>query len=269
MKNTPYAKLAIKLAVCYFIIGGVCQSIQAQSEIRFRRVRDTPIGVPLMAGNDGPSDVILDTGADTTIVDTPPSITARTHVFVQVPPEKLRRAEEVASSILHRAGVDVVWINCDYTIPPENREPGCAQPLGPLDLVLNIVDRIQALSPKMSEIAMGVAAVPSGGGQGDSAYLGMRQAETVACMSSVPLETVLGLGAAHEMGHLLLGENAHSATGLMKAKWGNDELKLGSNGNLIFLLEQASRIRANLLARKKKASISTIGSPGALKSPLR
>lgn len=187
-----------------------------------------------------------------------PIITVRAHAFVEVPGETLARAEKVASEILHRAGIEVIWINCDYTIPRESREPGCHRPLSSLDFILNIVDRLQALSPKLSEIAMGVAAVPPEGGQGDSAYLGMRKAESIAHVSSVPLETVLGLGAAHEMGHLLLGENAHARTGLMKARWGNEELNLGSHGNLLFLPEQVNRIRTNLLTREKKTSDSTI-----------
>lgn len=187
-----------------------------------------------------------------------PVITVRTHLFVQVPQETLVEAEAVASEILRRADLEVVWINCDYSIPPASREPGCARALSSLDFVLNIVDRLQALSPKLSEIAMGVAAVPSKGGEGDSAYVGMRQAEGVAHASGIPLETILGLGAAHELGHLLLGENAHSPSGLMKAKWGNDDLKLGSHGNLILLKEQTNRIRTNLLTRQKKTSNSTI-----------
>jgi predicted aspartyl protease len=69
MKNTKYARLAIRLAVFYFIAAGVCQSIQAQSEIRFRLVRDSIIVVPVMAGKEGPFDFVLDTGADTTVVD--------------------------------------------------------------------------------------------------------------------------------------------------------------------------------------------------------
>lgn len=190
-----------------------------------------------------------------------PIITVRTHLFVQVPQETLVEAEAVASEILRRADLEIVWINCDYSIPPASREPGCARALSSLDFVLNIVDRLQALSPKLSEIAMGVAAVPSKGGEGDSAYVGMRQAEGVAHASAIPLETILGLGAAHELGHLLLGEDAHSPSGLMKAKWGNDDLNRGSHGNLIFLPKQASHIRTNLLERRKQTSNSAIAIP--------
>ena len=69
MKNTPYAGIVIRLAAFYFIAAGICQSIQAQTELRFRLVRDTMIVVSLMANNEGPFDFVLDTGADTTVVD--------------------------------------------------------------------------------------------------------------------------------------------------------------------------------------------------------
>jgi predicted aspartyl protease len=75
MKNTRYSGLAIRVALFYFTLAGTCQSIHAQSEIRFRLVHNTLIVVSLMAGEEGPFDFVLDTGADTTLVD--PSIVPR------------------------------------------------------------------------------------------------------------------------------------------------------------------------------------------------
>jgi len=75
MKNTRYSGLAIRVALFYFTLAGTCQSIHAQSEIRFRLVRNTLIVVSLMAGEEGPFDFVLDTGADRTLVD--PSIVSR------------------------------------------------------------------------------------------------------------------------------------------------------------------------------------------------
>src|ERR1700722_12844552 len=75
MKNTPYAGLAIKVALFYLIAAGVCQRIQATTEVRFRLVHHTLIVVSLMANEEDPFDFVLDTGADTTIVD--PSIAPR------------------------------------------------------------------------------------------------------------------------------------------------------------------------------------------------
>jgi predicted aspartyl protease len=75
MKKTLSAGLAIRVALFYFIVAGACQSIQAQSEVRFRLVHDTLIVVSLTADRQGPFDFVLDTGADTTIVD--PSLASK------------------------------------------------------------------------------------------------------------------------------------------------------------------------------------------------
>ena len=75
MKNTWNAGLAIRIALFYFTAAGICQNVQAQSEVRFRQVRDCIIVVSVMADNKGPFDFVLDTGADTTIVD--PSLASK------------------------------------------------------------------------------------------------------------------------------------------------------------------------------------------------
>ena len=68
MKYNVDLGLAVRVALFYFTLAGVCQSIQAQSQMRFRLVHDTLVVVPLMADRQGPFDFVLDTGADTTIV---------------------------------------------------------------------------------------------------------------------------------------------------------------------------------------------------------
>jgi predicted aspartyl protease len=73
MKNRSYSRLAIRVALFYFTLGGVCQGIRAQAEIHFRLAHGALVIVPVMAGKEGPFDFLLDTGADTSIVD--PSIT--------------------------------------------------------------------------------------------------------------------------------------------------------------------------------------------------
>ena len=75
MKNRWYSGLALKIAILYFTLAGVCQRVQAQSEMHFRLAHNTLVVVPVMAGQEGPFDFVLDTGADTSIVD--PSILAR------------------------------------------------------------------------------------------------------------------------------------------------------------------------------------------------
>ena len=187
-----------------------------------------------------------------------PEIVVHVHDYVQMSQETLMRAEEVTSGILREAGVEVVWVNCNFGIIAEQREPGCAGQPTTVDLVMNLIDQIQPLSPNLREIDMGVAVVPSGGRNGDVAYLSIHQATSIARQCSVSLETLLGLGAAHELGHLLLGENAHTPSGLMKARWSPRELELGSHGKLLFTAAQSDHIRRNILARQKEASTSVV-----------
>jgi hypothetical protein len=187
-----------------------------------------------------------------------PTITVRIHDYVHVPPETMARAEDVASEILRQAGVEVVWLNCNTAVPLEKRQPECARPFSSLDFVMNLVDRIQLQSSNPPEIAMGLAAVSPDGREAYLAYLSAHQAAKVSQEYATPLEIVLGLGAAHEIGHLLLGPNAHTRSGLMKASWGAEELRRGSNRNLSFTPEQSDRIQSNLLVRAEEASQSMI-----------
>ena len=57
---------------------------------------------------------------------------------------------------------------------------------------------------------------------------------------------LLGTVAAHEIGHLLLGSNSHSAMGLMSAHWGEGELRRVGMGGLKFSAEQAGRMRVHI-----------------------
>jgi predicted aspartyl protease len=105
MKNTAYAGLAIKVALFYLIAAGVCQSIQAQSEVRFRLVHDTLIVVSLMANGEGPFDFVLDTGADTSVVD--PSIAPRLSL---VPLDGLRQTTLAGVQTLPRGSMRILTV---------------------------------------------------------------------------------------------------------------------------------------------------------------
>ena len=69
MRKARYAGLAVKVALFYCSAAGVCQSLHAQSETRFRLLNSTIVIVSLAANGQGPFDFVLDTGTDTTIID--------------------------------------------------------------------------------------------------------------------------------------------------------------------------------------------------------
>jgi hypothetical protein len=60
---------------------------------------------------------------------------------------------------------------------------------------------------------------------------------------------LLGDVIAHEIGHLLLGTNSHSPTGIMSARWDRDYLRLALMGLQLFSPEQSSAMRETVLRR--------------------
>ena len=178
-----------------------------------------------------------------------PSIIVRVYSYALVPPASLVRAEEVASEIFRQAGVRIIWLDCSVAVPADQRQPACAESLGPTDFVLNLVEKIQLLSPKLQDSTLGSALVPDGGGQGYVAYISNHRAQTTAKGCAATLGTILGLAAAHEIGHLLLRSNDHSTSGLMRAHWNGKDLERSAMGDLRFTLGQAELVKAGVLAR--------------------
>jgi hypothetical protein len=76
-------------------------------------------------------------------------------------------------------------------------------------------------SASLEKLGMSVA------GQDGGAYgtVFLKAAEEMASEASLPSTTVLAYAAAHEVGHLLLGAQAHTSRGLMKATWGHDDFQ--------------------------------------------
>jgi hypothetical protein len=62
---------------------------------------------------------------------------------------------------------------------------------------------------------------------------------------------ILGHALAHEIGHLLLGSNSHSPKGIMRADWGEGDLKKAMLELLRFSRDEAGRIRAAVSARMR------------------
>ncbi len=54
---------------------------------------------------------------------------------------------------------------------------------------------------------------------------------------------------AHEIGHLLLGPKRHSRSGIMRARWDQEDLRLAAEARLRFTSQQAELIRAEVRAR--------------------
>ena len=60
---------------------------------------------------------------------------------------------------------------------------------------------------------------------------------------------ILGCLMAHEIGHLLLGQNAHGSSGIMRAQWNAQQIRDASMGLLSFTIKQAKLMQVNAQTR--------------------
>jgi len=177
-------------------------------------------------------------------------LTVLVYIYAPVPKHDLAIAERTASDIFQNVGVKLSWVDCAMTRRRAELNPACTIPHTPIDIRLNVVPDI-AEGPWVERFAMGMAVPIPPPRHGQFAYISYARAKTV--LHEVPqfsLGQLLGHGIAHEIGHLLLGTNSHSPSGLMSAHWSTRELKLAARGQLTFSIDQAASIRGDVRARR-------------------
>ncbi|MCW5976420.1 MAG: hypothetical protein KIT09_00005 [Bryobacteraceae bacterium] len=76
-----------------------------------------------------------------------------------------------------------------------------------------------------------------------------RRVWTAAKEAGLNPGVILGHVMAHELGHLLLGPDAHSSRGMMRCPWHADELTAAVQGRLIFRPEEVERMQEQVAAR--------------------
>ena len=163
----------------------------------------------------------------------------------QVPHDILERALQQAARIFSTAGLDVKWLRCTH-INIGVRATACNGFDVPGHVAVRIIDR--GASSK-SDAAFGVAFLaPDGTGRYSDVF--WKRAQKLHANSKVDLCGILGSVIAHEMGHLLLGSNAHAISGIMRAHWESEELHRIAMGTLMFLPEQSERMHARIATSK-------------------
>lgn len=162
-----------------------------------------------------------------------------------VPDKVLSKGEQDASYILERTGVHIDWLSCPLGDQNPETTALCSRNLGQADFWLHIVNR---KLPDLSEDTMGFTVVdPS---RGSFAYVFFPRVVEFAKYAAAPIVPVMGAALAHEIGHLLLGEQAHSKRGVMCGRLGPEHFALSSRGGLLFTDDQARRIRAEVSRRR-------------------
>ena len=138
------------------------------------------------------------------------SLVVRIYDGYHVPADHLAKARATVEGILLKgAGVGVTWPSCP-----------CRTPVSAGELVV----RIAAASPASPPGALGFSLVDVGSRTGTLATVYADRVQAMAALAGVDHGELLGRVIAHEIAHLLIGTNDHSARGLMRGGWKASEL---------------------------------------------
>jgi hypothetical protein len=162
--------------------------------------------------------------------------------YAPVSSQTLAESQQLARHIFRKGGVEVVWVA--NTLLDEG-----SYTLEQIDLILRVLPQARATLP--SRTALGEALPCQSSREGCIANVFYSRVWDCAERGNSPLKQVLGHALAHELGHLLLGSNSHSARGLMRDKWQRTDLRRAAKGDLLFTSEQCEAIRRSVLARTK------------------
>ena len=176
-------------------------------------------------------------------------ITLRIYNYAQVLPAELTRAEQVAVGIFHKAGIETEWLDCPLSTAELDRFPACQQPLTPSQFVLRLLGQPLAGRSVTHREDMGSALACQEEQAGCSAYLFYQFVRDWATRGDASASQILGHAMAHEVGHLLLGPNTHSRTGIMRGDWSMHDLAAMARTFLYFTPAQSERLQREVSSR--------------------
>lgn len=184
------------------------------------------------------------------VADPSPAIRVRVDNYAQASAAILARAEREAGRILGEAGLRTVWLDCPVRQLTDVPQDPCQEPLEATDIVLRVLS--EPTQNRLQSTVFGFAVAPVLA----SVYYeyASRRAKSGAAEFEVPF--ILGCVIAHEVGHLLLGSNSHSGSGVMQPQLGRKQIQQAMMGTLHFTPEQAKLIQAEAQLRMRLQTAS-------------
>ena len=161
-------------------------------------------------------------------------VTIRVYDIYGLSPEARQEALAVAAQTLEHAGVQAAIVDCSGVAAATPCKTGVAEG----ELILRIHRH-----PKDGLHVLGEAYVHGESGPNTVATVYAAAIAQRARRDGTSLATLVGRVSAHEIGHLLLGTNAHASHGLMQASW--DVARI-ARGDWEFTVEDAAKIRRRL-----------------------
>jgi hypothetical protein len=163
-----------------------------------------------------------------------PRLTVVIYNHAHVGPETLASTENTVSKIFGLANVQLIWRD-GFAYSAERHGPLNPPPEDPATLVVK-------LQPESEAAHYGVTSVCGGIGFPSGAIVFVRSFDS----------TRLGYVIAHELGHILLGPNAHAIVGIMRGTMLPEDWEKAAQGTLGFTHSQNQQIRTWIEQRSRR-----------------
>ena len=169
-----------------------------------------------------------------------PSITVRTYNLADAPTKDLVQASSSLGQIFKQAGIKIRWLSCALSVEEARTNRVCEEATGRHDFDV-VVSTAAITGPGIATDASLGFAFPLV--RGSHAVVLWERSKKMAESSGVKAGIILGHAMAHELGHLLLHSTEHSQMGIMRSRWGKEDLLRAERGRLLFTTEQAEAMR--------------------------
>lgn len=193
---------------------------------------------------------------------TAPTIIVRVYDVFGATPEELSRAQAALETALDAADVNVRWRRCHR----ESVDP-CHDRLAANELVIRLM-RSPIVDLRISPLALGYSSLQTADQRGTLATIYLDRVRSLAQRAHWPAGDLLGNAIAHELGHLLLGTNAHAEGGLMRPHWTASATHHSEPADWRFLTDESTQIRDAVSGRASGAPVSAPAPTVRLDLPL-
>jgi len=160
--------------------------------------------------------------------------------------EVLSRARVEARSVMADAGIALSWLDCGA---PGRwvANLGCGDLAFPTHLSVRLVKN----GSHRSGDTFGESFLDDEG-RGNYVSVYLQPLAASPAVGVVNEGDLLGYVIAHELGHLLLGPDSHSGSGLMHGVWQFADLRQAAQGRLRFRREESQRLQARLQSYRRQ-----------------
>jgi hypothetical protein len=175
--------------------------------------------------------------------------------YAHLKPPALHEFVTRTQDILVGAGLSIKVDLCERSV-----EMSCkTQPRGPRILMIRVVPGEAKRMSNVRRPPLGQSFADSEGGIYASVFFAPVQDQ--AAEANVPWVTVLAYAAAHEIGHLLLGTQAHTPRGVMKATWDLNDYQRMNQNSCHFSSEQILQFTQRYGASRRLGTDAALASP--------